>query len=70
MIPLSTPPECGQATPELLQKIRALQTQLVERGFILDCQGRADAGELAMTTAARLGELCAEWETAIGTQRE
>jgi hypothetical protein len=41
-------------------KLDAFRTELVDLAFTLDRQGRPDAADVAMTTAARVGELCEE----------
>jgi hypothetical protein len=49
----------AQAT-DLRQKLDRLRTELVELAYTLDTRGRAEAADVAMTTAARIGELCEE----------
>jgi hypothetical protein len=44
----------------LLKKLDQLRTELVELAFTLDSRGRFDASDVAMTTSARVGELCEE----------
>ena len=46
---------------EILKKLDALRTELVEQAFALDGQGNATAADLAMITSARLGELSDEY---------
>jgi hypothetical protein len=45
---------------QLLERLRALRVELVELAFTLDSRGRFDAADVAMTTSARVDELCAE----------
>jgi hypothetical protein len=47
-------------TNTLLKKLDQLRTELVELAFTLDSRGRFDASDVAMTTSARVGELCEE----------
>jgi hypothetical protein len=47
-------------THSLLEKLDHLRTELVELAFTLDSRGRFDAADVAMTTSARVGELCEE----------
>lgn len=42
------------------EKLDDLRTQLVELAFVLDQRGHLDAADVAMTTSARIGELCEE----------
>jgi hypothetical protein len=44
----------------LLKKLDQLRTELVELAFTLDSRGRFDASDVAMTTSARVAELCEE----------
>jgi hypothetical protein len=48
------------AEAALLGKLCALRTELVDLAYVLDSRGRFDAADVAMTTSARVGELCAE----------
>lgn len=45
--------------PTLHDQLAALRTDLVDLAFILDTRGACVAADVAMTTAARLTELCA-----------
>jgi hypothetical protein len=47
-------------TNTLLKKLDQLRTELVELAFTLDSRGRFDASDVAMTTSARVAELCEE----------
>jgi hypothetical protein len=47
-------------TNTLLKKLDQLRTELVELAFTLDSRGRFDASDVAMTTSARVEELCEE----------
>jgi hypothetical protein len=47
-------------TNPLWKKLDQLRTELVELAFTLDSRGRFDASDVAMTTSARVGELCEE----------
>lgn len=49
----------------VLTKLAGLQTELVEQAYALECQGRLDAAEVAIETAGRLGEFCAQIESAV-----
>lgn len=42
------------------EKLDDLRLQLVELAVVLDRRGHFDAADVAMTTSARIGELCAE----------
>jgi hypothetical protein len=44
----------------ILEKLAALQTELVERAYELERQGRVDAADEAVTASTRVGELRAE----------
>ncbi|MFA6288183.1 MAG: hypothetical protein WC661_12440 [Opitutaceae bacterium] len=44
----------------LLGKLHALRTDLVELAFALDRRGSLEAADVALTTSARVGELCEE----------
>jgi hypothetical protein len=44
----------------VLEKLGGLRTELIELAFLLDRRGRLDAADVAMTTSARIGELCEE----------
>jgi hypothetical protein len=44
----------------ILKKLDLLRTELVELAFTLDSRGRFDASDVAMSTSARVGELCEE----------
>jgi hypothetical protein len=46
---------------QLLQKLVQLRTELEERAFTLDREGSREAADIAMTTSARVGELCTEF---------
>lgn len=48
----------------LLGKLDVLRVELVELAFVLERQGSREAADVAMTTAARVGELCDEREDA------
>ncbi|HEX2854040.1 MAG TPA: hypothetical protein VHO24_12440 [Opitutaceae bacterium] len=61
--PKGPPSSAGPALRALPGKLKALQLELVEMAFDLDLKGRLEAADLAMTTSARLGELCEEVET-------
>ncbi|WP_404423740.1 hypothetical protein [Nibricoccus sp. IMCC34717] len=45
----------------LLTQIAALRTEFVDLAFELDVRGSFEAADVAMTTAARLAELCEEF---------
>ena len=44
----------------ILGKLDRLRTELIELAFTLEGRGRLDAADVAMTTSARVGELCDE----------
>jgi len=44
----------------LLSKLTGLRTELVELAFRLERQGRIDAADIAVTTSARIQEICSE----------
>jgi len=46
----------------VLGKLAALRTELVDLAYELECRGRLEAADVAMTTSARVDELCAELE--------
>jgi len=54
----------------LLKKLDQLRTELVELAFTLDSRGRFDASDVAMTTSARVGELCEELSQRRTANRE
>lgn len=45
-----------------LEKFAALRTELVDRAFVLECRGRLDAADEAMTISAQLAEILEELE--------
>jgi hypothetical protein len=45
---------------EILKKLDQLRTELVELAYTLDTRGKRDAADVAITTSARIGELCEE----------
>ena len=47
-------------TNVILEKLDGLRTELVDLAFNLECRGQLDAADVAMTTSARVGELCKE----------
>jgi hypothetical protein len=44
----------------VIEKLDQLRTELVDLAFTLECRGQLDAADVAMTTSARVGELCDE----------
>lgn len=46
---------------EIREKLDRLRTELVELAYTLDTRGQIGAADVAMTTAARIGELCEEF---------
>ena len=44
----------------VLEKLDQLRTELVDLAFVLERGGRLDAADVAISTSARVGELCAE----------
>jgi hypothetical protein len=57
-------------TNTLLKKLDQLRTELVELAFTLDSRGRFDASDVAMTTSARVAELCEELSERRAVNRE
>jgi hypothetical protein len=45
---------------EILEKLDHLRTELVELAYTLETRGQIGAADVALTTAARIGELCEE----------
>lgn len=45
---------------QVLEKLDQLRLELVDLAFTLECRGRLDAADVAMTTSARVAELCEE----------
>lgn len=50
-------PPLAAALPERLE---ALRRELIDQAFVLDRRGDHRAADVAMATAARIGELCGE----------
>lgn len=50
----------------LLDRLEALRGELVELAFAMDLRGRTEAADVASGMAARLGELCEEFDQAAG----
>ncbi len=48
----------------IFERLLALRTELVDRAFILECRGRLDAADEAMTISAQVAEILEEFETA------
>jgi len=44
----------------VLEKLDQLRTELVDLAFVLERRGRLDAADVAISTSARVGELCEE----------
>ena len=44
----------------VFEKLDQLRTELVDLAFVLERGGRFDAADVAISTSARVGELCAE----------
>ena len=45
----------------ILEKLTELRAELVDLAFTLECRGHLDAADVAMTTSARVAELCEEF---------
>jgi hypothetical protein len=45
---------------QIVDKLARLRTELIDLAFVLERQGRPEAADVAMTTSARLEELCEE----------
>jgi hypothetical protein len=56
----------GTATPALLGRLAALRVELVDLAFDLDVRGSCAAADVAMTTSARLAEICEEFSAPPG----
>lgn len=54
----------------ILNKLSGLRNELVDLAFVLDVRGSCEAADVAITTSARLAELCAELITAAHTSPE
>jgi hypothetical protein len=51
----------SSSDPQLIfDRLETLRIELIDLAFTLDCGGNPSAADVAMTTAARLAELCAE----------
>lgn len=48
-------------TRQLLTELEALRIELEALGFSLDSLGSREAADVALTTSARVGELCADY---------
>ena len=46
----------------VMEKFAALRTELVDRAFVLECRGRLDAADEAITISAQLAEILEELE--------
>jgi hypothetical protein len=55
-----SPPVTLAASASLREKLDELRTQLVDLAFTLECRGQIEAADVAITTSARVGELCEE----------
>lgn len=53
--------------PVLLDRLAALRTELVDLAHDLDVRGDCAAADVAMTTSARLAELCEEFSHTSGS---
>lgn len=61
-------------TDFILEKLSALRVELVDLAFVLETRGRLDAADVAVATAHRVDEICAEltspgnaWGGALGS---
>ncbi len=45
-----------------MQRLISLRTELTDLAYRLECRGQVDAADVAVVTAARIGELSAELE--------
>jgi hypothetical protein len=52
--------------PVLLDRLATLRTELVDLAHDLDVRGNCAAADVAMTTSARLAELCEEFSLSSG----
>jgi hypothetical protein len=48
---------------DIREKLDRLRMELVELAFTLDTRRQCEAAEVALTTSARVGELCDELES-------
>ena len=58
---------CASATIHggtFFDKVSALRTELVDLAYRLECEGRVDAADVAITLSARMGEWCDEFALA------
>ena len=44
----------------VVEKLERLRAELVELAYTLELRGQLDAADVAMTTSARVGEICDE----------
>jgi hypothetical protein len=51
------------------EKLDELRTQLVDLAFALECRGQLEAADVAITTSARVGELCEELQVECTRRR-
>ncbi len=49
--------------PSLLDRLAALRVELVDLAYALDVRGACAAADVAMTTSARIAELCDDFST-------
>lgn len=50
-------------TPNLLDRLSVLRTELIDLAYDLDVRGASAAADVAMTASARIAELCEEFST-------
>ena len=48
---------------DVREKLDGLRNELVELAFTMECRGHLDAADVALTTAARVAEICEELAT-------
>jgi hypothetical protein len=54
-------------TVAVIEKLDQLRNELVDLAFTLECRGQLDAADVAMTTSARVSELCDELVASTAT---
>jgi len=50
----------GTNAPVILEKLQRMRVELIDQAFVLECQGRLDAADVAISTASRLAGMCEE----------
>ena len=58
---MSVPISAKTNATETLEKFGQLRAELIELAYTLDIRGQREAADVAMTTSARIAELCEEF---------